>query len=126
MVTVAQLQRIFPKAKAANLAAFCDEINEAAVEFEIDSPRRLAAFLAQCAHESGLFAHVRENLNYSAKGLMGIFKKYFPTLALAEQYARKPEMIASKELASSVSLVNSATSLSSRSAAAINGASAVN
>ena len=96
MVTVAQLQRIFPKAKAANLTAFCDEINEAAVEFEIDSPRRLAAFLAQCAHESGLFAHVRENLNYSAKGLMGIFKKYFPTEAAAAAYARQPIKIASK------------------------------
>lgn len=96
MVTVAQLQRIFPKAKAANLAAFCDEINEAAVEFEIDSPRRLAAFLAQCAHESGLFAHVRENLNYSAQGLRGIWPKRFPTLAAAQPYHRNPQKIANK------------------------------
>ena len=96
MVTVAQLQRIFPKAKAANLAAFCDEINEAAVEFEIDSPRRLAAFLAQCAHESGLFAHVRENLNYSAQGLHGIWPKRFPTVASAQPYHRNPQKIANK------------------------------
>ena len=96
MVTVAQLQQIFPKAKAANLAAFCDEINEAAVEFEIDSPRRLAAFLAQCAHESGLFAHVRENLNYSAQGLRGIWPKRFPTLAAAQPYHRNPQKIANK------------------------------
>jgi putative chitinase len=96
MVTVAQLQRIFPKAKAANLTAFCDEINEAAVEFEIDSPRRLAAFLAQCAHESGLFAHVRENLNYSAQGLRGIWPKRFPTLAAAQPYHRNPQKIANK------------------------------
>lgn len=96
MVTVAQLQHIFPKAKAANLAAFCDEINEAAVEFEIDSPRRLAAFLAQCAHESGLFAHVRENLNYSAQGLRGIWPKRFPTLAAAQPYHRNPQKIANK------------------------------
>lgn len=96
MVTVAQLQRIFPKAKPGNLAAFCDEINEAAVEFEIDSPRRLAAFLAQCAHESGLFAHVRENLNYSAQGLHGIWPKRFPTVASAQPYHRNPQKIANK------------------------------
>ncbi len=96
MVTVAQLQSIFPTAKRANLAAYCGEINEAAVEFEIDNERRMAAFLAQCAHESGLFAHVRENLNYSAQGLRGIWPKRFPTLAAAQPYHRNPEKIANK------------------------------
>jgi putative chitinase len=96
MVTTAQLQSMFPTAKRANLAAFCGEINEAAVEFEIDNERRMAAFLAQCAHESGLFAHVRENLNYSDKGLNTTFKKYFPTLASAKPYSRNPEKIANK------------------------------
>jgi putative chitinase len=56
----------------------------------------LAHFLAQCGHESGGFRLTKENLNYSAKGLMGIFKKYFPTEALANQYARQPEKIANK------------------------------
>jgi putative chitinase len=65
-------------------------------KFEINSPLRLAHFLAQCGHESGGFRLVKENLNYSAKGLMGIFKKYFPTEALAKQYERKPEKIANK------------------------------
>jgi putative chitinase len=64
--------------------------------FGIDTPLRLSHFLAQCATESGNFKSIRENLNYSAKGLMGVFKKYFPTLALATEYQRKPEMIASK------------------------------
>jgi putative chitinase len=65
-------------------------------KFEINTPLRLAHFLAQCGHESGGFRLVKENLNYSAKGLMGIFKKYFPTEALAKAYERKPEKIANK------------------------------
>jgi len=65
-------------------------------KFEINTPLRLAHFLAQCGHESGGFRLVKENLNYSAKGLMGIFKKYFPTEALAKIYERKPEKIANK------------------------------
>ena len=65
-------------------------------KFEINTPLRLAHFLAQCGHESGGFRLVKENLNYSAKGLMGIFKKYFPTEVLAKQYERKPEKIANK------------------------------
>jgi putative chitinase len=64
--------------------------------FGVNTPLRLAHFLAQCGHESGGFRLTQENLNYSAKGLMGIFKKYFPTQALADAYARKPEKIANK------------------------------
>ena len=72
------------------------QIPDAAAKFNITNPLRLAHFLAQCGHESGGWKATSENLNYSSKGLMGIFKKYFPTLALAEQYARKPEAIASR------------------------------
>jgi len=72
------------------------QIPETAEKFGLNTPLRLAHFLAQCGHESGGFRVVNENLNYSAKGLMGIFKKYFPTQSLAEQYQRKPEAIASK------------------------------
>ena len=71
-------------------------IPDVAAKFQIDTPLRLAHFLAQCGHESGGFRLTKENLNYSAKGLMGIFKKYFPTEALANQYARQPEKIANK------------------------------
>lgn len=65
-------------------------------KFGITNPLRMAHFMAQCAHESGNFTLVKENLNYSAKGLLGTFKKYFPTEALALQYERKPEKIANK------------------------------
>ncbi len=72
------------------------QIPDTAAKFQINTPLRLAHFLAQCGHESGGFKATQENLNYSAKGLMGIFKKYFPTQALAEAYQRQPAKIASK------------------------------
>jgi putative chitinase len=62
-------------------------------KFSINTPLRLAHFLAQTAHESGKFTIVRESLNYSAERLMVVFKKYFKTLEIATQYARKPEKI---------------------------------
>jgi putative chitinase len=60
------------------------------------SPNRAAHFFAQTAHESGGFKTFSENLNYSAKGLRGIFGKYFPTDALAAAYERKPAKIANR------------------------------
>ena len=71
-------------------------IPDTAAKFGINTPLRLAHFLAQCGHESGGFRATQENLNYSAKGLNGIFKKYFPTEAAAAAYARQPQKIASK------------------------------
>ncbi len=76
------------------------QIPDTASKFNINTPLRLAHFLAQCGHESGGFKVTSENLNYSAKGLMGIFKKYFPTQALAEAYQRQPQKIANKVYAS--------------------------
>jgi len=70
------------------------QIPEVMTKFKIDTPVKLAHFLAQCGHESGGFKLVNENLNYGAKGLLGIFKKYFPTEAKAKEYERKPEKIA--------------------------------
>ena len=62
-------------------------------KFEINTPLRLAHFLAQCGHESGGFKAVSENLNYGAAGLQSIFKKYF-TAESAKEFERKPERIA--------------------------------
>ena len=66
----------------------------AAMHFGIDTSQRLAAWLAQIAHESARFTRVVENLNYSAERLRQVFPKYFPTDDLARQYARQPERIA--------------------------------
>jgi putative chitinase len=70
-------------------------IPDTAQKFQINTPLRLAHFLAQCGHESGGFKAVQENLNYSADGLKRIFPKYFPG-NLSESYSRQPQKIASR------------------------------
>lgn len=67
------------------------------------SNNQAAHFFGQCAHESGNFKVFSENLNYSAQGLNGIFKKYFPTVASTVGYVRKPEKIANKVYANRMS-----------------------
>ena len=70
------------------------QLPDTIAKFELNTPLRLAHFLAQAGHESGGFKAVNENLNYGAKGLLTIFKKYFPDEATAKLYERKPEKIA--------------------------------
>jgi len=70
------------------------QLPDTIAKFELNTPLRLAHFLAQAGHESGGFKAVTENLNYGAKGLRSIFGKYFPTDAKALEYERKPEKIA--------------------------------
>lgn len=65
-------------------------------EYEINTLPRVAAFLAQCAHESSNFKTLKENLNYKAESLVKVFHKYFPTLELAQQYAHNQEAIANR------------------------------
>ena len=91
--------------KTANLSSklplsVIAQIDEMIEKFNITSGLRLAHFLAQCAHESGNFTLVTENLNYSKERLVQIFPKYFPNLAVATPYDRKPEKIANKVYAS--------------------------
>ena len=78
------------------LEQWCDALNKILPEYDINTPQRVAAFIAQAAHESGNFTALHENLNYRAETLMKVFPKYFPTDALAQQYAHNPEMIANR------------------------------
>lgn len=72
------------------------QIPDVVEKFKIDTPLRLAHFLAQCAHESGNFKVTTENLNYSKEGLMKVFPRYFPNETIAKQYEKKPNAIANK------------------------------
>jgi len=68
-------------------------------DYEINTPKRIAAFLAQTHHESGGYVWLSENLNYSADGLMRVFPKYFKTMEIAKAYARQPDKIANRTYA---------------------------
>lgn len=71
-------------------------LEETFVKYDISTPVRQAAFIGQCAHESGNFKILQENLNYSAEGLMKTWPSRFPTKEIADQYARQPAKIAGK------------------------------
>jgi len=92
-----QLAQILPG--NPHLDHWTEALNKILPDYDINTPQREAAFLAQCAHESGGFTALHENLNYRAATLRKVFPKYFPTDALAEQYASQPnkaELIANR------------------------------
>jgi putative chitinase len=96
VITLDLLQRLCPKTKRAVLEQFVEPLQQVCEYYDLNTKERVAAFLAQTAHESGGFNFTKENLNYSAKGLMSTFKKYFPTEELAKQYERQPVKIANR------------------------------
>ena len=73
-----------------------EALNKILPDYGIDTPQRVAAFIAQAAHESGGFTALHENLNYRAVTLRKVFPKYFPTDEMAAQYAQQPERIANR------------------------------
>lgn len=93
-LTQQQLQQIIPKNKYVSY--WYNALEQLLPQYEINTSARIAAFLAQCAHESGGFVFIKENLNYKWASLRKVFPKYFPTDALAQQYEKQPEKIANR------------------------------
>lgn len=94
MITVSQLKQLLHN------NPYVENWHHALVQllpdYDINTPKRIAAFIAQCSHESGGFRVLTENLNYKAAGLRRIFPKYFPTDELAKQYEKQPSKIANR------------------------------
>jgi putative chitinase len=93
-LTESQLKQIIPKNQYVNY--WYAALQQLLPQYEINTSERIAAFLAQCAHESGGFVFIKENLNYRWQSLRKVFPKYFPTDALAQQYEKQPEKIANR------------------------------
>jgi putative chitinase len=77
-------------------AKWLKPLNDTFAKYDISSPVRQAFFIGQCAHESGNFRILEENLHYSASALMRVWPSRFPNLDVANQYANNPEKIANK------------------------------
>jgi putative chitinase len=73
-----------------------DALNETFQRFDISTPARQASFIGQCGHECANFKVLEENLNYRAETLMKLWKSRFPTIEIANEYARNPKKIANK------------------------------
>jgi putative chitinase len=110
MITKQQLSQLLPG--NPYIDHWLNALNQLLPDYEINTPKRIAAFIAQCAHESGGFRALKENLNYKAATLRKIFPKYFPTDELANEYASKPnkqEAIANKVYANRMGNGNEAS-----------------
>jgi putative chitinase len=88
MLTLSQLKQLLPK--NPYVEHWHRALSQLLPDYDINTPNRIAAFVAQCAHESGGFMVLKENLNYKAATLRKIFPKYFPNDQIAQEYASKP------------------------------------
>lgn len=87
-LTLDQLKQLLPKNE--HVEEWYDALVKLLPEYDINTPERIAAFVAQCSHESAGFTVLKENLNYRAVTLRKVFPKYFPDDAIAERYASSP------------------------------------
>lgn len=92
MITVDQIKHIAPLNK--NPTQWCDTFNNHIEKYDINTPLRVAALLAQCAYESGDFINLYEDLNYRPETLMHLWPSQFPTLMVADEYKMQPQKIA--------------------------------
>lgn len=107
ILTREQLKELLPK------NPYVDEWYEALAillpDYDINTPKRIAAFIAQCAHESANFRVLKENLNYKAESLMRVWPRYFPNIEIAKKYAHKQEDIANRAYANRMGNGNEAS-----------------
>ena len=96
MSTILTKSQLKQMVKNPYIDQWYDALDQLLDEYEINTPLRVAHFVAQCAHESGNFVFIKENLNYRAASLQKTFAKYFPTAELAAQYEKRPEKIANR------------------------------
>ena len=97
IITQQQLTQILPG--NPYVEHWCEALNKILPDYDITTPQRYAAFLAQCAHESGGFTALHENLNYKAESLMRVWPSHFSTIEIASRYANQPERIANRAYA---------------------------
>jgi putative chitinase len=88
-LTLDQLKQLLPKNPYVD--HWHHALEQLLPDYEINTSKRIAAFIAQCSHESGGFTALKENLNYKAATLRKIFPKYFPDDATANAYANRPD-----------------------------------
>jgi len=88
MIHIKQLAQLLPN--NPYLDNWCNALNQLLPTYEINTPKRIAAFIAQCSHESGGFTTLTENLNYRWQTLRKVFPKYFPDDMIAQRYASLP------------------------------------
>jgi putative chitinase len=93
-LTASQLKQMVPGITHAD--HWIEAFDQLLPDYEINTPKRIAAFIAQCAHESGGFRFLKENLNYKAESLMKTFPKYFSDRDTANAYAKQPAKIANR------------------------------
>jgi putative chitinase len=93
-LTASQLKQMVPG--ITHVDHWIEAFDQLLPDYEINTPKRVAAFIAQCAHESGGFRFLKENLNYKAESLMKTFPKYFSDKDTANAYAKQPAKIANR------------------------------
>lgn len=93
ILTLSQLKQMV---KNPHIEHWHEALEQLLPEYDINTPLRVAHFIAQCAHESGNFVFIKENLNYRAESLMKTWPRLFPTIEIARQYEKQPERIANR------------------------------
>jgi putative chitinase len=107
ILTKEQLSKLIPT--NPYISEWYDALSILLPDYDINTPKRIAAFIAQCAHESAEFKFIRENLNYRAESLMRVWPRHFPNIEIARQYAHKPEKIANRAYANRMGNGNEAS-----------------